>query len=460
MCHRLYKDYLIRHIYSKTYRHLTATDYKEFVKSQKEESNREFNSCLEIAKLHENNPLYCYEEHLGLNNLETNKKLVSSYEQLLETQHDDSGLVFYNDNDDKLRHFSHILCEHSLAALDASFKKTILNNKSDNWQGLNSNTQPSTCEVNSFQNWRYTRDYINHGKGGAYGGDIAYLRYGNKIYINQDINYNYLKDLTNPSINMCQSMHTTLQGDHNNITLDEILAAYTKASELPYDPTIQAFEGKCFLVTASTNKSTTLKNLTKQNEKEKCNVKRVGVEYIKLQEFFGGLKANFCHIQGDHQYRQSRKKQIEDKFIHKIKESRSRFSEYNPGLIRLPPSENDSEKSYSKNVRKNVYNDFEGPIKSIKLTHVNGSNKSTYLASIDGANRCVIKSLNRYIHKTIQPQDPLFLRLMINEMHFEEDSCSVEGKNYLTKLKELEADDDPENNKKSGDNIEIKYVDL
>ncbi len=265
------------------------------------------------------------------------------------------------------------------------------------------------------------------------------------------MNYNYLTYLKNIPIDMCQSMDEVLKRDP-----DGLKDAYKTASESPLDN--QQFEGKCVVVKAITNKFSTLHNLKKANDDKRCNVKRVGVEYLKLQEFFGGFKASFCRIQGnDSNDQSSRRRQIRRDFIHKIKESRDKFSEYNTGLIPLPDEQ-------SKKVRKNDYSNFEGPIKSIKLTNVNGSNKSTYFASIDGNNKCVIKSLNRYIHKTKQPSQPdqsdqkFFSRLMINEMHFKADRCVINGRKYLAKLKELEADDDPGNNKKSGDNIDIKYV--
>ncbi|MCY4443793.1 MAG: hypothetical protein OXC44_03215 [Proteobacteria bacterium] len=411
-----------------------------------------------------------------------------------------SGL---DDADDQVLHRKkqkcNIVCEHSLEGLKKYFKdvgeytlrikdgylrpleKATLNQPNrnliaDKIDSIMNDRDPEKCEIGTDQWWNY-----NNGKklvrDTGYIDRLTWLVYDNKlfarqflvmaprrsssgsrtwpgsggyplfipnyIYRHKDDNVKKVCDIISESINDKDTGLASLPS--NELRYMRYLEYFGKAykevkqekikAEDNGDTSFPNFSGKCMRVC----------NITDAKKEDFLVGARVGLEYLKLQEFFGGLKADFYDLD-------ERQEQVVG-FVEEVTESSYKFSEWNPG-IHKPESTLAFELEEDEDLNNH---DFEDPIKSIELIDVD-SNAGDYTASIeDDNNACVIKALNRYIYNS----NRRVMRLMIDKMHFEADGCVLEGEKYLKALGHLQAVK-PENgepiDKASGDKITVEYM--
>ncbi|MCY4444545.1 MAG: hypothetical protein OXC44_07095, partial [Proteobacteria bacterium] len=388
-----------------------------------------------------------------------------------------------------------IVCEHSADSLANSFKrgyvKSLLgysdffaltneDNKAIAQKIKEKFNDSRSCEIHSFQSWtENNNNEVTHNKE-----ELAWMRYGSKWYINHfeknkhagaplhfDFylgevmpfsDYTYLDAGREPTrwrilpnrapagerphdLGICSRTVVGLQSidrvnnyDSNDRKFENyMLHGYRYASK-PEDllPEEDLF-GKCMRVC----------NITEDRSEPKCNVKRVGREYIKLQEFFGGLKASFCDPD-------ERMKKIREGFINEIQAAKNKLSQWNPGVFKPEEDKKFEEQVVVGNVENH---DFNGPIKSIELID-DSSNQGDFSASIKEGegkeNACVIEALNRYIQTSLKTNE---LRLMIHKAHFDE-NCTSQRDAYFKALKALEfSSSDGSSDPDKGDRIEVYY---
>ncbi|MCY4443425.1 MAG: hypothetical protein OXC44_01310, partial [Proteobacteria bacterium] len=393
-----------------------------------------------------------------------------------------------------------IVCEHSVQDLASSFKRGYMDlsptgqipagedggislGATEHEDGkeiaqritakFNAFKDSRSCEIHSFQGWKESsNNRVTHDDKE----ELAWMRYGSKLYINHfeknknegafhrgkvipfsDYLYLYAGKKSiysegfgrDHTLSICSSAwnyvfaNRNRQSEGNTVgerLMTRMFDAYAASTSSPDSlPSKENLSGKCMRVC----------NITEKRDQPECNVKRVGREYIKLHEFFGGLKASFCSV-GE------RKNKIEG-FIEEIKGAKNTFSQWNPGMLSPEddPEGNKIEFAVEKvsDINSHV---FDGPIQSIELKDGPG-NEDNFVASIEvgkAKNGCVIKALNRYIHTSSKLNE---LRLMIHKAHFAAENCVDKGKLYLEALKKLEASQNSEDDKSDSISITFKF---
>ncbi|MCY4444237.1 MAG: hypothetical protein OXC44_05520 [Proteobacteria bacterium] len=270
-------------------------------------------------------------------------------------------------------------------------------------------------------------------------------------YKHDNIDRSFCNNITIPvSITMPGGPNSTVLGGLDDGEGNDIRNKWDNhpymAMYKPVDPAKVSFKNTCMRVCNITQSSDLPKGV-------RHHFRRVGYEYLKLQKFFGGLKASL--------YKKSIITGQINSFIEDIEKSREKFSTWNPGVF--DPKVFGPKKEFEDQAEGDVKShDFLVPIQSLELIDASG-NSGNFKASIrekdESENECVIKALNRYIHNSkSSEQESSVLRLMIQPLHFEEDSCDEKGKSYLNALKALKISnrdvDDKDNDKII---IEYKY---
>ncbi|MCY4444732.1 MAG: hypothetical protein OXC44_08045 [Proteobacteria bacterium] len=332
-----------------------------------------------------------------------------------------------------------------------------------------------SCEIHSFQSWKEKNNRVTHDAKE----ELAWMRFGDKLYINHfekdernsgfyrdskvipfaDYTYLYAgvgqtryrnnhrnkeavdNNNTEHTLHICSRYHEFMSGPIRSRETSNNTNKFKSYMDRAYEATLQTKD--MFLAEDLSGKCMRVCNITegrRGNPTPTCSVKRVGREYIKLHEFFGGLKASFCSV-GE------REDKIEG-FIEEIKGAKNTFSQWNPGMLspKDGPEGNEIEFAVERNVTNINSHDFDGPIQSIELKDGPG-NEDNFVASIEvgkDQNNCVIKALNRYIHTSSKTNE---LRLMIHKAHFAAESCVPEGELYLKALRKLEASQESEDDK-------------
>ena len=253
---------------------------------------------------------------------------------------------------------------------------------------------------------------------------VAMLKHGNKIYFHHrnDSEYIHLQKDRNIN-NFCKNFPELLKKhspEIQNTKRDIVKTTYNKAYEESRDNSFDVnLEGKCIRV---------CQEVDLPRGGRGCNTKRVGHEYKKLTEFFGGFSAPVCA-------KTNRENKI-NKFIKAIK--KKEFTKWRPGFF-------EPEKTFVS----------KDPVLSIKLIKESkDGNLNNIFVAINKDHSCVIKVINRHILRGNGK-----VRFKLDKDAFKFNSCESDGKKYLTQLKELKGklSDNQERSSEGGDRIEIKY---